>query len=90
MHISSNHTEQLERELKQLKEEHQNLTVDYEQLKSNHQNLTDGHMKLEENYDQFKNLIYAYMGGCFKCLVVASIVIIENKKSFIPCRFYFV
>jgi len=63
LHISSNHTEQLERELKQLKEEHQNLTVDYEQLKSNHQNLTDGHMKLEENYDQFKNLIYAYMGG---------------------------
>ena len=66
LHISSNHTEHLERELKQLKEEHQNLTLNYQQLRSDHQNLTHGHKKLKENHEQLKNLMYTYMGGCFK------------------------
>ena len=52
LHISSNNTEHLERELKQLKEEHLNLTMDYQQLKNDH--------------EQLKNLMYTYMGGCFK------------------------
>ena len=66
LHISSNNTEHLERKLKQLKEEHLNLTMDYQQLKNDYQNLTLGHKNLKENHDKLKNLMYTYMGGCFK------------------------
>ena len=88
--------------MKQLKEEHQNLTLDYQQLRSDHQNLTLnyqqlrsdhqnvtlGQRKLEENHDQLKNLMYTYMGGCFKCLVFTSKNIIKNWKLTYFIKFY--